>query len=126
MTTHVLALSDVTYTYPAEADPAVVGIDLTVEDGPCLALLGPNGAGRTTLVRTITGLARPDRGDVRIAGGAPPRATARRHLGVMLQDGEFPRHLKVRELVEGAAVRAGRLNASPGRADGCGRCHAPR
>jgi ABC-2 type transport system ATP-binding protein len=100
-------LSDVTYTYSAETDPAVTGIDLTVEDGQCLALLGPNGAGKTTLVRTITGLVRPDHGDVRIMGGDPSRATTRRHLGVMLQDGEFPRHLKVRELVEGAAVRAG-------------------
>jgi ABC-2 type transport system ATP-binding protein len=107
VTTHVLALSDVTYTYPAETAPAVAGIDLTVEDGQCLALLGPNGAGKTTLVRTITGLARPERGDVRIVGGDPSRATTRRHLGVMLQDGEFPRHLRVRELVEGAAVRAG-------------------
>ena len=107
MTTPVLALSDVTYTYPAETDPAVTGIDLTVEDGQCLALLGPNGAGKTTLVRTITGLARPDRGEVRVVGGHPSRATTRRHLGVMLQDGEFPRHLKVRELIEGAAVRAG-------------------
>ena len=107
METHVLALSDVTYTYPTETDPAVVGVDLTVEQGQCLALLGPNGAGKTTLVRMITGLARPDRGEVRVVGGDPSRATTRRHLGVMLQDGEFPRHLKVRELVEGAAVRAG-------------------
>lgn len=105
--TPTLALSDVTYTYPAQTDPAVAGIDLTVVDGQCLALLGPNGAGKTTLVRTITGLARPNRGTVQILGGDPSRATTRRHLGVMLQDGEFPRHLRVRELVEGAAVRAG-------------------
>lgn len=107
MTDHVLALRDVTFTYPAASNPAVAGIDLRVEAGQCLALLGPNGAGKTTLVRTITGLARPDRGEVRIVGGIPSQATTRRHLGVMLQDGEFPRHLKVRELVEGAAVRAG-------------------
>lgn len=107
MSDHVLACSDVTFTYPAATDPAVAGIDLTVGAGQCLALLGPNGAGKTTLVRTITGLARPDRGEVRIVGGIPSRATTRRHLGVMLQDGEFPRHLKVRELVQGAAVRAG-------------------
>ncbi len=107
MKTSVLALRDVTYTYPEETDPAVTEVDLTVEEGQCLALLGPNGAGKTTLVRTITGLARPDRGQVRIVGGDPSRAKTRRHLGVMLQDGEFPRHLKVWELVAGAAVRAG-------------------
>ncbi len=107
MTTHVLALSDVTYTYPAADAPAVTGVDLTVAPGQCLALLGPNGAGKSTLVRAITGLARPDRGEVRVVGGDPTRAASRRHLGVMLQDGEFPRHLRVRELIEGAAVRAG-------------------
>jgi hypothetical protein len=49
VTSPVLALSDVTYTYPAENDPAVSGIDLTVDAGQCLALLGPNGAGKTQL-----------------------------------------------------------------------------
>jgi hypothetical protein len=42
VTSPVLALSDVTYTYPAENDPAVSGIDLTVDAGQCLSLLGPS------------------------------------------------------------------------------------
>lgn len=107
MSDHVLTVTAATYTYPGAAAPAVQDVDLTVDRGECVALLGPNGAGKTTLVRMITGLSRPAHGQVRVADGDPTLAATRRRLGVMLQDGEFPRHLTVRELVAGAAVRAG-------------------
>ncbi len=48
--------------------PILRGVDLTVESGEVVALLGANGAGKTTLMRIISGLSRPDRGDVRLGG----------------------------------------------------------
>src|SRR5687768_16904031 len=39
---------------------------LTVEAGEVMALLGPSGCGKTTLLRTIAGLLRADRGTVRL------------------------------------------------------------
>ena len=104
----VLEVRDVTFTYPKAAKPALEQVGLTVEAGQCVGLLGPNGAGKTTLVSCVTGLGRPDRGAVRVAGGDPTRAATRRALGVMLQQAAFPRHLTVAELVGGAAVRYGR------------------
>jgi branched-chain amino acid transport system ATP-binding protein len=48
--------------------PALRGVDLAVEAGETLSVVGANGAGKTTLLRTISGLLRPRRGEVRFAG----------------------------------------------------------
>jgi multiple sugar transport system ATP-binding protein len=50
------------------AKMALDGIDLTVEEGEVLGLLGPTGAGKTTTLRCISGLHRPDAGAIRLAG----------------------------------------------------------
>jgi NitT/TauT family transport system ATP-binding protein len=43
---------------------AVEAIDLDVEAGQIVSLIGPNGGGKSTLLRVIAGLLRPDRGQV--------------------------------------------------------------
>ena len=48
--------------------PAVDGLDLTIHGGEFYALLGPNGAGKTTTLRMVTGLLRPDAGDISVFG----------------------------------------------------------
>jgi ABC-2 type transport system ATP-binding protein len=48
--------------------PAVDGLDLTVQQGEFYTLLGPNGAGKTTTLRMVAGLLRPDAGTIRING----------------------------------------------------------
>lgn len=47
---------------------AVDNLSLSVKPGEVFALLGPNGAGKTTTIRTVTGLASPTSGTIRIAG----------------------------------------------------------
>ncbi len=47
---------------------AVDGITFTVRRGELFGFLGPNGAGKTTAINLLTGLARPDGGEVRIGG----------------------------------------------------------
>jgi ABC-type multidrug transport system ATPase subunit len=47
---------------------AVDQVSLTVSAGETVALLGPNGSGKTTTLKCITGLARPDGGQVIIGG----------------------------------------------------------
>ena len=51
--------------------PAVTALDevsFAVRPGEFVAVLGPSGAGKTTLFRCLTGLTRPDRGRVTVAG----------------------------------------------------------
>jgi ABC-2 type transport system ATP-binding protein len=47
---------------------ALAGVDLVAEHGSIVALLGPNGSGKTTFVRVLTTLLRPDAGRARVAG----------------------------------------------------------
>ncbi|MHB8717801.1 MAG: ABC transporter ATP-binding protein [Candidatus Dormibacteria bacterium] len=48
--------------------PALKNVSLTVDEGEIVALIGSNGAGKTTTLRTISGLIRPARGEVRLRG----------------------------------------------------------
>ncbi len=47
---------------------AVAGVNFSVQAGELFGFLGPNGAGKTTTINMLTGLARPDAGQIRIGG----------------------------------------------------------
>jgi len=47
---------------------AVDDVNLEVEKGECFGLLGPNGAGKTSLIRMITAVSPPTRGDIQVLG----------------------------------------------------------
>jgi len=57
-------------------------IDFTVRRGEIVALLGTNGAGKSTILRCISGVMKPDAGVIRLDGdditGQPPEETVRR------------------------------------------------
>jgi len=61
------------------------GVELTVPQGKVMALLGANGAGKSTLMRIISGLATPDRGEVRLGGVSTRKAghEIRRYIGLV-------------------------------------------
>ena len=75
------------------------GVDLTVGAGEVVALLGRNGAGKSTTVRILATLTRPDEGRVRIAGidALADPARARRHLALTAQDSAVDGRLTGRE-----------------------------
>ena len=47
---------------------ALNGASITVPDGGVYGLVGPNGAGKSTIIRNLTGIYRPDRGQVLVEG----------------------------------------------------------
>jgi ABC-type multidrug transport system ATPase subunit/peptidoglycan/LPS O-acetylase OafA/YrhL len=78
---------------------ALDGIDIQVRGGELLAVLGPNGAGKSTAISLWLGLTEADAGNVTLLGGSPRDVARRQGLGVMMQDVELPKELRVRELV---------------------------
>jgi oleandomycin transport system ATP-binding protein len=59
------------------ATVALDGVDLTAERGSVLGVLGPNGAAKTTAVRVLATLLRPDAGTARVTGFDVVREPAR-------------------------------------------------
>ena len=78
---------------------ALGGVDLEVAQGEFFGLLGPNGAGKTTLINILAGLARADRGSVRVLGHdvITEYRKSRRALGVVPQELVFDPFFSVRE-----------------------------
>ena len=66
-----VVLDRVTKTYGATV--AVRELTLSVAEGQMFGLIGPDGAGKTTTIRLICGLLRPDRGSIRVLGVDPRR-----------------------------------------------------
>jgi ABC-type sulfate/molybdate transport systems ATPase subunit len=54
--------------YSHSLRPFDAHVELTVAAGETLALVGPSGAGKTTTLRVVAGLLRPDRGMVAVDG----------------------------------------------------------
>jgi ABC-2 type transport system ATP-binding protein len=81
---------------------AVDDVSLSVRSGEIFGILGRNGAGKTTTVECITGLRRPDHGEITVLGLDPRRDRDELHeqVGVQLQESAVPELMRVREAVE--------------------------
>jgi ABC-2 type transport system ATP-binding protein len=93
------------------AKDAVAGIDLEIAAGSLAGLVGPNGAGKTTSLSMMTGLLRPDAGQVLIGGldvWADP-VTVKAAIGVVPAEARMFDRLSGAEMLE----YAGRLRGLP-------------
>jgi Cu-processing system ATP-binding protein len=75
-------------------------LDAVVEPGRVTALVGPNAAGKSTLLKCILGLVRPDAGTIEISGVRVSADPAyRRAIGYMPQQAAFPENLSADEVM---------------------------
>jgi ATP-binding cassette subfamily B protein len=84
-----IELRGLTLTYPGQARPAIMNINLTIEEGQTLALVGQVGSGKTTLLHIIPRLFDTPRGSVFIDGldvHDIPLKTLRENIGFVTQE----------------------------------------
>lgn len=78
---------------------ALAGLDLLVEDGEILSVIGPNGSGKTTMFNCISGVYRPDQGQVIFQGesllGLSPDSVAQRGIARTFQNLRLFLHMTV-------------------------------
>jgi zinc transport system ATP-binding protein len=94
----VIEIENVWVSYDTQT--VLEDINLTIHETDFIGLIGPNGGGKTTLLKTLLGLLKPDRGSIRIMGKNVD--DGRCHIGYVPQqvelDHQFP--IRVWEVVQ--------------------------
>lgn len=96
----VVELTNLTKTY--KNGRGIKGLNLTIEKGQVYGLLGPNGSGKTTTMKIMTGLIRPDSGNVNIFGHDPGEdmEKAMGKVGCMIENPSFYPYLTAEQNLE--------------------------
>ncbi|MEU8370028.1 ATP-binding cassette domain-containing protein [Micromonospora tulbaghiae] len=89
---------------------ALDGFDMRVEAGQVHGFLGPNGSGKTTTLRTLLGLIRPNGGRMAILGQELPHAlpAVAGQVGAIVESPQFFPHFSARDTL-GLLAQAGEL-----------------
>ncbi len=84
---YTIKLAKVEKTFPNLSHPAVSSLTAEIYGGSVTGLVGPDGAGKTTLIRMLAGLLKPDSGSIAIMGLDPIKdgVQVRFELGYMPQ-----------------------------------------
>jgi zinc transport system ATP-binding protein len=115
--TPAVELDSVRFAY-GRGGPVLRDVNLRIGEGEFVAIAGPNGGGKTTLLRLVLGLERPDAGVVRLYGEPAERFSRRAVLGYLPQRASLmlDAPVTVREVVAAGTLPArgivGRLRRS--------------
>jgi ABC-2 type transport system ATP-binding protein len=71
MSEHQIQLHGLVKQFAGMKKPAVARLDCTIQSGYVTGLVGPDGAGKTTLMRMLAGLLKPDEGSATVLGLDP-------------------------------------------------------
>ncbi|MBU0464854.1 MAG: ATP-binding cassette domain-containing protein, partial [Proteobacteria bacterium] len=87
---HEIILDNISFAYKQRN--VLENVDLVINKGEFASIVGPNGGGKTTLIKLILGLIKPDKGSIQVFGKSPKKA--RHQMGYMPQyahlDMDFP------------------------------------
>ncbi|WP_262692673.1 peptidase domain-containing ABC transporter [Kordiimonas aestuarii] len=87
-----ITLKGVRYRYSDSTPEVLKGVDLSIRAGEAVAIVGTSGCGKTTLLKIMTGLFRPNEGQVLLGDAALTDyglAAYRRQIGVVMQEDEL-------------------------------------
>ena len=102
----IIKIRDLWFSY--NSIPVLKEVNLTVHRGDFVALLGPNGGGKTTLLKIMLGLLKPQRGNVHVLDG--PAGESSHRIGYMPQHVSFNQSfpISVLDVVLMGRLRSGR------------------
>ena len=86
--------------FSKQAVQALDGVDLQVMPGEIFGLLGPNGAGKTTLVKILLSIVRATGGTATLFGTPVHKAHARRRIGYLPENHQFPDFLTAEQMLD--------------------------
>ncbi|MBR4753382.1 MAG: metal ABC transporter ATP-binding protein [Thermoguttaceae bacterium] len=70
----MIQLDNVSYSYGPDSEPAVRDVTLTIPRGEFVSIVGPNGGGKSTLLKLILGLLKPQTGRILLFGETPEKS----------------------------------------------------
>jgi zinc transport system ATP-binding protein len=82
MRTPIVEINHVAFAYNGET--VLQDVSLVIRQGDFIAMIGPNGGGKTTLLKLILGLMKPDQGVIRVMGQSTQKASS--CIGYVPQD----------------------------------------
>jgi len=82
MNSTIVEVENVSFAYNGQTVLQDVNLAIAPED--FVAIIGPNGGGKTTLLKLLLGLLKPDTGRIRVLGNSPGEAS--HHIGYVRQD----------------------------------------
>ena len=87
-----ISLRNVFFRYSPDTPPVLENLNIEIHSGEYVALVGMTGCGKSTVLRLLLGLEKPNQGEVCYDGrnlSALDVVSLRRHIGTVLQDGEI-------------------------------------
>jgi zinc transport system ATP-binding protein len=97
MSQEIVRFKDVSFSYGER--PVLEDVSFDVHEDEFFALIGPNAGGKSTVLKLILGLLKPDRGTIEVFGGVAEDARTR--IGYVPQRAEFSQRfpISVRDMV---------------------------
>ena len=103
MNSPVIKLENIFYSYNA-TDWALQDVNVTINDRQFIGVIGPNGGGKTTFLKLILGILKPNKGTIRLFGQSV--RNGRKQIGYFPQlksiDHDFP--ITVYEVIQAARL----------------------
>ena len=104
----MIHLKDVYKSYARELfkkqPTAITNLSFSLSQGKTLGLIGVNGAGKSTCIRLIMDIIRPDKGSIRIFNKSPEDFSLRKNIGYLPETANFPPNLNILNLLRFTAT----------------------